>query len=490
MKSIKVLLIISALFVNVLSQTTWYKDYPELKDYLYSTGVWCETDNGFICGNNAKGNNYLMFKVDKKNGQLLWTKNYSEVPGYLGYNLIKELADKNLLMAGVGNYPFKAMVTITDSEGNLLKQKIWSPGNSDWSVITDLVENPDQSYVISGYVRPESHTDKYYGFLVKLNQNLEIIWEKIYSQSYILSQPRLIKDGSNYVIAGSTPISGTYCSKLCLIKVDENGEIIWQKDYPEQRVVVYEMFLTLENNYLLAGRFRHNENAGPDYPCLLEINSNGKIIWFKNDYLKNDVGKGQLTNAWKTENGYGAFVRISFGLKGYCDDGFYLIKTDLKGKLTYKRKYEKLGFLNAIGTKDEGALIGGGDKKPGSITLSGEGPWIMKTDFDSNEIEPSDTLPKPVIPEKLKLCQNYPNPFNRQTSIEYHLPETSKVIISIYDIKGRKIKEFQKGFQNLGIYVLTWDGTNNSEKIVSSGVYIYQLITKKNRICKKMLFQK
>jgi len=480
MKSIKVLLIISALFVNVLSQTTWYKDYPELKDYLYSTGVWCETDNGFICGNPTKPYHFLMFKIDK-NGKLLWLKNYSEIPGS-NCRQIVEMPNKNLLMAGAADYPFKAMLVITDRQGNILKQKIWSPENYKWSIITDLVENPDQSYTVLGQI--EGQSNKYYGFLAKLNQDLEIIWEKIYSQSYVLGEPCLTRDDSNYVIAGSTPISGTYCSKLCLIKVDENGEIIWQKDYPKQRVLVHKMFLTPKNNYLIAGRFRHNENAGPDYPCLLEINSNGKIIWFKNDYLKNDVGKGQLINAWKTENGYGAFVRISFGLKGYCDDGFYLIKTDLKGKLTYKRKYEKLGFLNAIGTKDEGALIGGGD------WYFDKGPWIMKTDFDSNEIEPSDTLPEPVIPEKLKLCQNYPNPFNRQTFIEYHLPETSKVIISIYDIKGRKIKEFQKGFQNLGIYVLTWDGTNNSEKIVSSGVYIYQLITKKNRICKKMLFQK
>jgi hypothetical protein len=44
------------------------------------------------------------------------------------------------------------------------------------------------------------------------------------------------------------------------------------------------------------------------------------------------------------------------------------------------------------------------------------------------------------IPAEFRLQQNYPNPFNPLTHINYWLPQTSHVIIEIYDIVGQKIE--------------------------------------------------
>ena len=46
------------------------------------------------------------------------------------------------------------------------------------------------------------------------------------------------------------------------------------------------------------------------------------------------------------------------------------------------------------------------------------------------------------IPEKYTLYQNYPNPFNPETTIEFEIPSSKKVKLSIFDISGREIAVF------------------------------------------------
>lgn len=71
---------------------------------------------------------------------------------------------------------------------------------------------------------------------------------------------------------------------------------------------------------------------------------------------------------------------------------------------------------------------------------------------------------------KFKLSQNYPNPFNPSTTIEYYIPQTSDVVLSIYNIKGQKINELVNQQQQSGYYKVKFNAMN-----YSSGVYFYQI---------------
>jgi PKD repeat protein len=92
-----------------------------------------------------------------------------------------------------------------------------------------------------------------------------------------------------------------------------------------------------------------------------------------------------------------------------------------------------------------------------------------------------------LIPEEFILSQNYPNPFSSSTIIQYELPESQKVVIKIYDVRGRLIKVIVDEEQNAGFKNANWDGTNEDGDQVSSGVYFYQIITKKINKTRKML---
>ena len=91
---------------------------------------------------------------------------------------------------------------------------------------------------------------------------------------------------------------------------------------------------------------------------------------------------------------------------------------------------------------------------------------------------------------KYQLFQNYPNPFNSQTSIEYYLPQSGQVKIEIYNVLGQKIKTFINYSQKSGIHQVIWDGRNENNIAVSSGVYIYNLTVDQYSFSKKLLMLK
>ncbi len=92
------------------------------------------------------------------------------------------------------------------------------------------------------------------------------------------------------------------------------------------------------------------------------------------------------------------------------------------------------------------------------------------------------------IPDRYSLEQNYPNPFNPATHIRYALPEAGQASIRIYRIDGQLVKILCDDYFSAGTYEKVWDGTNNHGVKVSSGVYLYRLISGNFSQVKKMLF--
>ena len=89
------------------------------------------------------------------------------------------------------------------------------------------------------------------------------------------------------------------------------------------------------------------------------------------------------------------------------------------------------------------------------------------------------------IPNKFILQQNYPNPFNPSTQINYTVPISTELSISIFDIKGNKIHTLVDKKHNKGEYSIVFDAS-----FYSSGIYFYKLKTDKIVINKKLMLIK
>jgi hypothetical protein len=100
------------------------------------------------------------------------------------------------------------------------------------------------------------------------------------------------------------------------------------------------------------------------------------------------------------------------------------------------------------------------------------------------------SVDKEIIPDELLLFGNYPNPFNPSTKIKFQLGQTRQVKITIFDLLGNQIKELTNSTFNSGTHDLLWDGTNRHGELVSSGVYIYSLVSKEINIVRRMILLK
>jgi chitodextrinase len=95
-------------------------------------------------------------------------------------------------------------------------------------------------------------------------------------------------------------------------------------------------------------------------------------------------------------------------------------------------------------------------------------------------------------PRELRLEQNHPNPFNPVTRIAWDLagraPE--RVSLTIYDVRGARVRALVDGVVKPGRYSTTWDGRNDRGEHVSSGVYFYRLSTPARALTRKMVLLK
>ena len=95
--------------------------------------------------------------------------------------------------------------------------------------------------------------------------------------------------------------------------------------------------------------------------------------------------------------------------------------------------------------------------------------------------------------DRIYQLQNYPNPFNPSTTISFELDTeiSEDTEICIYNLKGQKIKTFPIPNSSLLIpNQVVWDGKDENNQPVGSGIYFYKLKTGKFEETRKMILIK
>ncbi|UCF05046.1 MAG: T9SS type A sorting domain-containing protein [bacterium] len=80
-----------------------------------------------------------------------------------------------------------------------------------------------------------------------------------------------------------------------------------------------------------------------------------------------------------------------------------------------------------------------------------------------------------AVPTVFTMEDPYPNPFNATIVLEFHLPRDGVIQLRVYDSAGTCIRTLMDDYCRAGMYRRTWNGRNDSDKIVSSGVYFCKL---------------
>jgi len=95
------------------------------------------------------------------------------------------------------------------------------------------------------------------------------------------------------------------------------------------------------------------------------------------------------------------------------------------------------------------------------------------------------------VPGDFALSQNFPNPFNPQTRISYTIAggHARSVLVSlkIYNILGQSVRTLVDRPQSGGKYEVVWDGKDDHDRDVASGIYFYRLEAGKKALSKRMV---
>ncbi len=108
----------------------------------------------------------------------------------------------------------------------------------------------------------------------------------------------------------------------------------------------------------------------------------------------------------------------------------------------------------------------------------------------ASDVDISSSIQEEVVDLRVTLS-NYPNPFNPSTTISFSVIDATTITnLAIYNLKGQKIKQLVSDQLPAGFHTATWDGTDEKDQPVSSGIYFYKLNTGNDQRIKKMMLMK
>ena len=94
----------------------------------------------------------------------------------------------------------------------------------------------------------------------------------------------------------------------------------------------------------------------------------------------------------------------------------------------------------------------------------------------SNEVSIVSVSESEIDPVYLNyLGINYPNPFNPETTIGFSIQNDSDVKLEIFNVRGALVRTLINSKLSRGDHTVIWDGKNNQEKQMASGVYFYRI---------------
>jgi hypothetical protein len=184
--------------------------------------------------------------------------------------------------------------------------------------------------------------------------------------------------------------------------------------------------------------------------------------------FSSDINDGKVFLSWQTSSELNNL-------------GFYIERRDLSST-EEEIEWIEIGFVEGRGNSIERNFYQFEDRPFYDGTYHYR---LRQVDYDgsitySNEIEVNLFTVK-----EFALSQNYPNPFNPSTTISFQLPEASFITLKVFDAIGTEVETIAEGKYPAGVHEVIFD----AEKL-SSGLYMYRIISGSNELTRKMMVVK
>jgi hypothetical protein len=445
---------------NALEGTNGYEESIKMSAAMADINQDGEDDlvfagrNGVIYATDLNGEEIFYYQT---NGDFLYTPVIADINGDGAWESIATSTNRNLYAIHSDGQPAAGFPYELDqiSYGEIASADITGDGN--YEIIAGTLAGT--LYVIDG------NGNDCPGFPIALGEMLR-------TAPTILNNGNIVIGGMNHLfivssqgeILLSEEIDGTIANSVIAADFTNNGE----QEIAFQTMLGTMSIMRQDGSVLDGWPISHSEQFV--YPPLAaDLDNDGSLELIS----VSNVNKVFAYHVWG-ESISGMPVPINLG-----NDTPASI-ADIDGDGDYELMGSSENTIYAIDFKTRK-----GSKLPwrtyrGNFRRTGNSADNLLTDYSDSVVE---------IPS-LKLFANYPNPFNPTTNIRFALPEEGNVSLTIYNIKGQKIKTLAHKEMAKGEHVIQWNGTDNANQSVASGVYFYRLKTDEKALFRKCLLLK
>lgn len=336
-------------------------------------------------------------------------------------------------------------------------------GGSGIDVAKSIVRLSDGNYLACGYTESfgAGENDVY---LVKTFPNGQMIWEKTYGGAMAERGLKAIEtiDG-NYLVVGETGSCGAGKKDVYLLKVDAQGEVVWEQTFGDEDYQTgHDILETSDGNILIVGS---SDIHGDDFLniYLIKTDMDGNLIWEKQYGCPLDFYEYGLSILETTGGSYLISSTVNDAQSRKNDA--YLIMLDPDGTVLWSDTFGGPGsdrLLSIAQTSDNCFILAG------QTNSWGEGEYDMWAIKISNPLTSKNELIGYGNDFNLIIT---PKIFSQSVSIGFKTEKN--LLVSILDAGGRMVYNFG-GFQP-GCHKMRWDGKSQHGQSLSSGLYFLNL---------------
>lgn len=263
---------------------SWQKTYGDSGND-YATDIQQISQGGYIVVGTtysfgAGGSDIWVLRLDG-NGDILWQKSYGGSSFDYG-TCVQQISDGYIVAGNTFSYgagECDIWLLELDSEGEITWQKTYGSSGFDWSF--HLQQTVDGQYLIAGDTFSFGAGENDF-WVLKLDRAGEISWQKTYGGSSFDWAFRLQQsETGGYIIAGNTLSFGAGENDVWLLKLDNQGQIVWQKTYGGARFDwPASINPILDGGYVVACG-SYSFGAGEDDLWVFKLDSQGNVVWQK-----------------------------------------------------------------------------------------------------------------------------------------------------------------------------------------------------------------
>ncbi len=293
---------------------------------------------------------------------------YTLLPRLTGYGFSPDTREVVLCASNLTAQDFVAIPS-----GDLKWNRKYGASGSDY--VAEVKTTPDNGLIVTGF--SNSFNEGYDGWVLKLDENGHVIWQKAYGRTGTyscwggscpfgekLKAVGLTSDGG-YVVAGEADDFGKPIPWV--LKLDANGNVVWQKTYTKLNIggKANAIQSTSDGGYIVAGNLEPTDGSGSQALWIAKLDANGNISWQSSCIDKraySNTGKATVYSIQQTSDGGYIVVGEAYSL--YYLDIYHhavILKFNANGGLEWSKSFADMTYgFRAVWQTADGDYIAAG----------------------------------------------------------------------------------------------------------------------------------